>query len=360
MPFHFYESIEVEAAMSAFFDDNTIEPNAPVNTPESNILNQLNELSARLARLTVVVEQHRIALQTAELNLATRIADIDDEQRRSLNQLTKKQETNEAHFKRSRIILISVFAVLALVISAALATFYIQLTRAQQHFNDDIAELRDMSNTLQHQPPDNVIQNQVIQERLQQLSEAVATLSSSSSVNVATPAHLESALESKAVAIPPAAPEVVSELQVGTVGQLRVDSAQPVNPPVAHSSSTAAASTAAHTSSHSTNPSINPASTKQIPVNDQLYSLQIIGFFSFEELLAYTQRIRLPEKVYFQTETYHGRPWFVLIHSLHSNYASAKAEIANFPPELAQLDVWIRKLPPDATVNLLDVTPAAQ
>lgn len=330
--------------MSEFFDDNTPE----VDTPEQSILNQLNDQSARFARLIVAVEQQRMALQTAELTLATRIADVDDEQQRIVSQLAKKQAANEAQFKRTRVILIGVFSALALVITAALAAFYVQFVQTQQRWNDDIAELRDMTNTLQHQPPDSAIQNQVIQERLQELSSAVAALSSPPAATGVT----EAAAESSAASSP--APAIKPGAKVETLGQLTLEPETPIKAPVTHS----AATSAAPKSTHSSPRKVNVAAAEQIPVNDRVYSLQLIGFFSFEELLTYTQRTPLPEKVFFQTETYHGRPWFVLIHSLHSNYASAKATIANFPPELAQLDVWIRKLPADATVNLLNITPA--
>ncbi|MBK1695251.1 hypothetical protein CKO09_10965 [Chromatium weissei] len=340
--------------MSAFFDDNTIEENPPT---DPLILNQLSDQATRLARLTVALEQQRMALQTAEVTFATRIADMDDEQQRILSQLNKKQSANETHFKRTRTILIGVLSALALITTVALTIFYIQLAQAQQQLNNDIAELRDMSNTLQRQPPDNAIQNQVIQERLQQLSEAVAELSSTQSTTTETStSHLELPLKPALIAKPITGSEVVTKQKVETIGQLRVDSEKLATSAIEHAATTSSVADSASSSSHSKNRNFNAASAQQMPVKERIYSLQLIGFFSFEELLAYTQRTSLPKEIYFQIETYHGRPWFVLIHSLHTSYASAKAAIANFPPELAQLDVWIRKLSPNATVNLFDAT----
>ncbi|AFL73883.1 SPOR domain-containing protein [Thiocystis violascens] len=90
-----------------------------------------------------------------------------------------------------------------------------------------------------------------------------------------------------------------------------------------------------------------------IDVGQTPYALQLIGFFSFEELLDFARRFPLPAKVYHQEKTYRGRPWFVLIHSLHASRESANEEIARLPAELVKLAPWVRKLAPDDSLSLL-------
>jgi DamX protein len=77
---------------------------------------------------------------------------------------------------------------------------------------------------------------------------------------------------------------------------------------------------------------------------DDTYALQLMGFYSFQDLVDYAARVDLPDRVYYREETYRGRPWFVLIHSLHPSLAAATEERSRLPPRLAGLDIWVRPL----------------
>jgi DamX protein len=74
------------------------------------------------------------------------------------------------------------------------------------------------------------------------------------------------------------------------------------------------------------------------------YALQLIGFFDYESLARFVSRKGLPGQVYSLKRTYKERPWYVVIHSLHENYAAAEKELARLPPDLAALNPWIRPL----------------
>jgi DamX protein len=89
-------------------------------------------------------------------------------------------------------------------------------------------------------------------------------------------------------------------------------------------------------------------------VGERRLALQLIGFFSFDELRRFSSRDDLPEQLYFREESLRGRPWYVLIHSLHSDYAAAEDERSRLSPELASLDVWIRPLPEGSRVEVLE------
>jgi DamX protein len=84
--------------------------------------------------------------------------------------------------------------------------------------------------------------------------------------------------------------------------------------------------------------------------------LQMIGFFNRGLLDAFIERSPLPAQVYVREETFRGRPWFVLIHSLHADRATARAAVEELPPELAKLDLWIRELPGE---TVLEVVPTS-
>jgi DamX protein len=95
----------------------------------------------------------------------------------------------------------------------------------------------------------------------------------------------------------------------------------------------------------------------QMSIGDRRYALQLIGFYSRDELDAFVADSPLPDQVYAREETFRGQPWFVLIHSLHPDLAAANAAQRALPPALAGLDIWIRDLPPEAQVDVIDTGP---
>jgi DamX protein len=313
--------------------------------------------SERLSRLLVTVDKQRSALQNTEASLITRIADVDDEQRRAVSQINKKYEAVNNSLKNTRMLAITLVLGVIAVTATVLGVFYVHTDRVHTTLLADVAELRDMANTLQRQIPENSMQNKVIQERLTQLSLRISgvTRSTEEPEAVVFPAAPVAPLArlDPAPALPEAPPAVIASPTAPVKSEpqpVPFNPALDLDPTPSVSIPTPSAATSA--------PSVlNRPNTETVAVTETLYSLQLIGFFSFEELIAYAQRVPLPPRVYYQTETFRGRPWFVLIHSLHTSYASAKAVIAQFPPILAELDVWIRKLPADATVTALNIQP---
>ena len=94
---------------------------------------------------------------------------------------------------------------------------------------------------------------------------------------------------------------------------------------------------------------------ESVSVGTTPFALQLIGFYSLDELLDFARREELPARVYFREESYQGRPWFVLIHSLYSGYSDASAAIDRLPTELAILDTWIRSFPAETRLGILQI-----
>jgi DamX protein len=86
------------------------------------------------------------------------------------------------------------------------------------------------------------------------------------------------------------------------------------------------------------------------------YALQLMGFYSFQDLVDYAARVDLPDRVFYREETYRGRPWFVLIHSLHTGVRAATEERSRLPPRLARLDTWIRPLSEGMQLQVLETS----
>jgi DamX protein len=91
----------------------------------------------------------------------------------------------------------------------------------------------------------------------------------------------------------------------------------------------------------------------RIQLGDRRIVLQLIGFFSRDLMDAFIERSSLPPQVYSMRETFRGRPWFVLIHSLYPDRAAAREAVASLPPDLAQLDLWVRELPRDTELEVI-------
>ncbi len=90
-----------------------------------------------------------------------------------------------------------------------------------------------------------------------------------------------------------------------------------------------------------------------IKVGARPVALQLIGFRNPELLDAFIARNPLPAEVYTRQETFRGRPWFVLIHSIHPGRQAARAASDALPGALASLDVWIRELPGGSELEVI-------
>lgn len=95
----------------------------------------------------------------------------------------------------------------------------------------------------------------------------------------------------------------------------------------------------------------------RLRVGERGYAVQLVGFHSRQELAEFIAGHTLPAQVYVRAEELRGQPWYVLIHSLHENLAGATAAQRALPPDLAELDVWIRSLPADAELETVTTGP---
>ena len=88
-----------------------------------------------------------------------------------------------------------------------------------------------------------------------------------------------------------------------------------------------------------------PPRITKTSITDRPFALQLMGGYSRDKILELALRPDLPDPVYLSEETRRGRPWFVLIHSLHANRAEAQATLAKLPAGLRSPSPWIRDLP---------------
>ncbi len=94
-----------------------------------------------------------------------------------------------------------------------------------------------------------------------------------------------------------------------------------------------------------------------ITVGDQPQALQLISFKNLEEVRRFASRPDLPGRVYYREESHRGKPWYALIYNLYKDPAAAAEAKAALPAELAALKPIIRQLDPGAQLQVMDRAP---
>ena len=103
-------------------------------------------------------------------------------------------------------------------------------------------------------------------------------------------------------------------------------------------------------------PPRQPAKSGRITLERNRVALQLIGFRSREEAQAFIDSHRLPDQVYIREERFQERPWFAVIYSLRDSAQAVAEDRAALPPDLAALDIWVRDLPAGTTLDVIDST----
>ncbi len=348
--------------------------------------------SVQHSTLSAGLSAFRDQLRDAERDLVDRIADVDDDRRRSVAQFqralqTQRDEIDQGLRRQGRLTLLGLL-LLAVLTGAVLYFLYRHLETGQLALAGQMTSLRqDMS-----RPAGVGGQDDAVQRKLAELAGTVEQISASlgqltqerdrpAAVPAPEPAPLDSeverlreqqrllsseltslreALEAAETADiqteePGSDPEAnpsVNLSPTGTTGQATPEpppapSAQPeIQEPAAADKPPVDPEDASVTS-----PTVSPATApttsgtgQRLVVGDRPVALQLIGFFSLAELEQFAARADLPPEIYYREESYRGRPWFVLIHSLYDSSASAEAAVAKLPAGLARLDTWIRTL----------------
>ncbi|WP_373509274.1 SPOR domain-containing protein [Thiocapsa sp.] len=366
------------------------------NTPDTA------DLAAQIASLSDTVARHRLEFQAAENALVTRIADVDDDRRLTTNRLQRAWQTHrdeiDARLKRQASVFVGTLLLIAVLLGVALLVAYGQLDTARRTLLEEVSRLR----VDYEQLAAVATRDATLQESVANLRASVAILSESlppSTAPVDMPAPAAGADDSRASAVG----EITSTVSEAEPEPESEPSAEPVSEPstpVAGINDTATLQppedlvgqeieptfgtapepvqepeetpTAAPT--HDTAPEVDEIGAQAavggtaetqgplvsiadepLIVGVQPYALQLIGFYSLEDMLDFARREQLPARVYFREESYQGRPWFVVIHSLHPRYSDASESIDKLPPELAMLDTWIRNFPPETRLGILDI-----
>lgn len=94
-----------------------------------------------------------------------------------------------------------------------------------------------------------------------------------------------------------------------------------------------------------------------ITVGDHPQALQLISFKNFEDVRRFANRADMPSRVYYREESRRGKPWYALIYNLYKDQAAAAEAKAALPAELTALKPIVRQLDAGAQLQVLDRAP---
>ncbi|UHD17701.1 SPOR domain-containing protein [Thiocapsa bogorovii] len=377
------------------------------NTPDTAALaDQIVSLADALAR-------HRLEFQAAESSLVTRIADVDDDRRLTTNRLQRAWQTHrediDARLKHQASVFAGALLLVAAIMGGALFLTYGQLDSARRALLDDVARLR----VDYEQLAAVATQDAALQESLDSLRASVAAMSESlplrsESIGPQPPtvetAPTEPTEDSPAIAAeeiqgkpaedasaptvpavpesiaasttlrdelaesPPETPPASADLAAGVTEPVPeappepspATDLQPTGDPLPRAEDAppedmASTARTLETDAETAQSVSTRIAEESVMVGNTPFALQLIGFYSLDDLLDFARREALPSRVYFREESYQGRPWFVLIHGLYADYSDASAAIDTLPTQLAILDTWIRNFPPETRLGVLDI-----
>lgn len=358
---------------------------------------RVKDLDSRLDTLAVGLDAQGNRLRDAERALVDRIADVDDDRRRTQTQLQRalQSQTDEVSEALRRLAGLSLLGLLMIAVLAAgglyllhylhqrdlaelqgkvmgeLQTMGLELdriksksvgeTQAQGDLNTpsenvdrlaaELAEIKEVLETKESAPsPD-----------MAKLTEEIARLKSSEQGLISGIQALREAAATAAAATPTSAQAEVSEPPPQTpketpgpedaTDQTAGDQDNPPGAPAPTEAETPAAQPL-----EPDGPDVDETAT-QTPVQaspgERPFALQLMGTYDRDGLLAFAARPDLPASVFIREERLRGRPWFVLIHSLYPSYAEAESARDSLPEDLSKLDTWIRRLPADAQLQAI-------
>ncbi|MBP8290143.1 MAG: SPOR domain-containing protein [Chromatiaceae bacterium] len=94
-----------------------------------------------------------------------------------------------------------------------------------------------------------------------------------------------------------------------------------------------------------------------ITVGDHPQALQLISFKNLEDVRRFANRADIPSRVYYREESRRGKPWYALFYSLYQDQAAAAEAKAALPAELAALKPIVRQLDAGTQLQVLDRAP---
>jgi DamX protein len=313
-------------------------------------------------------------VRDVQKSLVERIADVDDDRRRSAVQLRKALETHRDEIRAQRRrdhAAMLVLAGIGIILLAAMVLLFTQLLQTKNELEQQIAARQASTvSTAQAAAADEPADapTDAPPGPLEELADAVESIADrltsleGRSRMPATPPSTAAPAENGATgesAAATAAPEDsvtsidVLEARVGALLDERLASVEARidelrqslhERPIADPDQRAAAVAVAE-------------GAQGMATEAPLIVLQLAGLSSRDAVQRFIDKHELPAQVYVKTDSVRGQTWYGLIHSLHPDMDAAEAARTALPQALSELDVWLRPLPEGTSLEVLKVTP---
>jgi DamX protein len=95
----------------------------------------------------------------------------------------------------------------------------------------------------------------------------------------------------------------------------------------------------------------------QVTLSERQQVLQLISLKSLEDVRRFSKRTDMPARVYYREESRRGKPWFVLFYGLYKDQAAATEAKDALPTELTALKPIIRQLDTGTQLQVLERAP---
>lgn len=333
----------------------SLEPGSTSNPPVNREGEDSTSDRATLSGLAATLDAQQSRLTDIERSLVERIADVDDDRRRTAVLLQRARQGQDEQIEerlryQKQSLRWSLVAVVVLV-TLGFAGLYWQMESSRKPLLAQIAALQqprasgreiDALAQLDAEVTDLTV-------RIDSLSTSVAELQGQTSRGL-------SALDSRLEQLDSRKTSLADEIKRIDERLSKQEAAiQALSTSINGSTNTSSPSSPEapnHRSSSSTQ-SRTDAVDQTIIIDEAAYALQIIGYFDLPRLRRFAATQVFAKRLYFREETYQGRPWYVLIYSLHGSYAEALEALSSLPTDLRTLEPLVRRLPIGTRLDLL-------
>jgi len=298
-------------------------------------------------------------MRDMEKSLVERIADVDDDRRRSAVQLRKALETHREEIRVQRRRdhnAILVLAGIGIILLAAGFLLFAQLVKTRNAMEARIAAVEQAREPIAE--PDTAAAD--LQAEVDQLGDAVEAIgdrltalegasrqpaasrpAADAAADAAAAAEQRKALEARMAAL---LDERLESLEA-RIDELRATrqalASDDVDRPAAETAGTGEPAAAA------------PAAVTTLTTDKDMVVLQLAGLPNHAAVERFIARHALPARVYLKADTLRGRTWYGLIAGLYPDMPAAEAARDALPPDLARLDIWLRELPAGTKLEVL-------
>jgi DamX protein len=322
-------------------------------------------------------------MRDMEKSLVERIADVDDDRRRSAVQLRKALETHRdeirAQRRRDHGAMLAL-AGIGIILLASVLLLFAQLFQARNHYDARLTAMQDSIDALPAAPanapagPDlSALDTRLTRveeglqaraddvpdgEQVDELADAIEAIGdrltavegTARDAALAASASAGTSADADTSASTGAAVDTANlEARLAALLDDRLASLEARIDELRNRMSAPAGATAGGGADDTP-----PRGTEVIRTDRDMIVLQLAGLPNRAAIDRFIARHALPEQIYVKVDTLRGRSWYGIIHSLHPDMDAAEAAHDALPGDLARLDTWLRELPAGTRLEVVD------